>query len=109
MGGRDLEREERELRLEWMVVIYEMLNALGPESRVESSVVGEKEDRPCGGRISDVVSGMISVRGGLQREEMGTGGLQDMTVAMTQLTVEGVLERCPSLSKLNESMSDPME
>ncbi|KAL9187379.1 hypothetical protein ACHAXT_001482 [Thalassiosira profunda] len=106
-AGRDLMTEEKELRLEWMGMVYAMLNALGPESKVDSREGTRSES--ANERISKVVEAMLAIREGLQSEEETTGGKEDATVALTTLTVETALERSPSLSKLSESISDPME
>lgn len=105
-AGRELMKEEKELRLEWMTMVYEMLNALKSDVEVESA---DDDDDAAKLRISTVVQAMLSIQNGLHTEEESTGGKIDATVALNTLSVEEALERSPSLSKLNESlMSDPM-
>mmetsp|Transcript_32826 Transcript_32826/g.60509 ORF Transcript_32826/g.60509 Transcript_32826/m.60509 type:complete len:322 (+) Transcript_32826:24-989(+) len=105
-AGRELMKEEKALRLEWMTMVYEMLNALKSDVEVESV---DNDHDAAKFRISAVVQAMLSIQNGLQNEEESTGGKIDATVALNTLSVEQALERSPSLSKLNESLlSDPM-
>eukprot|EP00578_Thalassiosira_sp_NH16_P027608 CAMPEP_0181101594 /NCGR_PEP_ID=MMETSP1071-20121207/13842_1 /TAXON_ID=35127 /ORGANISM="Thalassiosira sp., Strain NH16" /LENGTH=303 /DNA_ID=CAMNT_0023184465 /DNA_START=47 /DNA_END=958 /DNA_ORIENTATION=+ len=107
-AGRDLMKEEKELRLEWMTVIYELLNALDPDSAVVC--VDSSDDDATNDRIAEVVNAMLSVRSELRNEEQASGGEKDATVALNNLTVDRALELSPPLSKLNESLSsNPME
>mmetsp|Transcript_17457 Transcript_17457/g.30068 ORF Transcript_17457/g.30068 Transcript_17457/m.30068 type:complete len:317 (+) Transcript_17457:687-1637(+) len=108
-AGRDLMKEEKELRFEWMKVVYEMMNALNPDLEDVSASGGLESDESNILRITEVVKAMVAIQGGLQREEETTGGKQDATVAVNNLTVEQALERSSSLSKLNESITNPME
>jgi len=117
-AGRELMREEKELRFEWMKLVYEMLNALKQQTEAKdgadgSSISGISSD---GGesdvadlRISAVVETMLSIQNELGKEEELTGGEKDATVGLTNLTVDEALKRSPSLQELNESLtSDPM-
>mmetsp|Transcript_31938 Transcript_31938/g.67152 ORF Transcript_31938/g.67152 Transcript_31938/m.67152 type:complete len:336 (+) Transcript_31938:69-1076(+) len=112
-AGRDYVKEERDLRLEWMRVVYELLNALkipDHEAGVDSSIVSGGDDELVNTRVSEVVQAMLAIQNELQNEEDTSGGKQDATVVLSNLTADQALERSPSLSKLNESMSSsPME
>lgn len=115
-AGRELMKEEKELRREWMGVVYEMLDAvnsgppLGADSGGSGRDVDDDDDDAKKTRISGVVGAMLDVRAELQREEENTGGEQDASVALlTGLTVERALELSPSLTRLDESTTDPME
>lgn len=108
-AGRDLMKEEVELRLEWMTLVYELLDAL--DSDAEAGAVGKSDGDgdATNSRISEVVKAMLSVQTQIQNEETTTGGKADAAVALNALTVEQVLERSPALSKLDQSLtSDPM-
>ena len=106
-AGRDLMPEEKALRLEWMMMVYELLNALNPDTSVDSSIVDGKEGEEK--RISQIVQGMLAIQSDLQHEEVQTGGQKDATVTLTNLTVEQALEFSELLSKLNKSISDAVE
>ena len=107
-AGRDLMKEEKELRLEWMKMVYEMLNALNPDLNVDSNDGSDNDTAMA--RITTVVNAMLSIQNELKNEENSTGGKQDANVALTTLTVEQAIECSPSLSELNESLnSNPME
>ncbi|KAL7524304.1 hypothetical protein ACHAXR_000515, partial [Thalassiosira sp. AJA248-18] len=120
-AGRDLMKEELELRLEWMRMVYEMLNALNDGNSLSgvdcSSIgggdVGDEDEAAASAsskRISTVVQAMLAIQSKIQTEETSTGGKQDATVALTTLTVEQALERSVSLMEMNESLVDnPME
>jgi len=109
-AGRDLMKEEKELRFEWMKVVYEIMNELQPDLKIDSSGGNESDDdNTAKNRISEVVKAMLSIQNELQNEEETSGGSKDANVALTNLTVDQMLERSPSLSDLNESISDPME
>lgn len=106
-AGRDLMPEEKALRSEWMMMVYELLNALNPDTSVDSSIVDGKEGDEK--RISQIVQGMLAIQHDLQHEEIQTGGQKDATVTLTNLTVEQALEFSELLSKLNKSISDAVE
>lgn len=106
-AGRDLMKEEKELRLEWMRVVYELLNALNPDATVDATA--EDVSDVSNARISQVVEAMLSIDKTLKIEEQTTGGKNDAAVALITLSVEEALERSESLSKLNDSTTDPME
>lgn len=115
-AGRELMKEEKALRREWMGVVYEMLDAVnsGPPSSADSAGSGrnddDDDDNAKSSRISGVVCAMLDVRAELQRKEAKTGGEQDASVALlTGLTVERALELSPSLTRLDEYTTDPME
>ena len=108
-ANRELMAEEKELRYEWMVVVYDMLNALNPDSKVDTSGEGDNISRVSSGCISQVIEAMLDIKTELQNEEATSGGKQDSTVALTNLTVQQAMERSPQLSKLNESTTDPMQ
>lgn len=105
-AGRDLMAEEKALRLEWMKVVYDLLNALkdsDASSAVDSSCDGGSNDD----RVSEVIRAMLAVRDELDDEEKSSGGKQDATVVLTNLTVDQALERT-KLSE-SESMANPMD
>ena len=106
-AGRDLMKEEKALRVSWMKVVYDLLNALNPDTKVGSSTndCDEGSDK----RISQVVQAMLDIKEKKQNEEIKTGGQQDATVAISNLTVEQALECSSILSDLNDSISDPMD
>jgi len=106
-AGRDLMKEEKALRIEWMKVVYELLNALNPDTKVDSTTndCDEGSDK----RISQVVQAMWDIKKDKENEEIKTGGQQDATVAISNLTVEQALECSSILSELNDSISDPMD
>ena len=108
-ANRELMAEEKELRYEWMVVVYDMLNALNPDSKVDTSGEGDNISRVSSGRISQVIEAMLDIHTELQNEEATSGGKQDATVALANLTVQQAMERSPKLSKLNESTTDPTQ
>lgn len=108
-AGRDLMKEEKALRLEWMTVVYEMLNVL--KNPGDSSIVvdsGKNNDSTENERIQQVVRAMLEIQNGVQSEEQSTGGEQDAMVTLNTLTVEQAVERSALLSKVYESTTDPM-
>jgi len=106
-AGRDLMKEEKALRIEWMKVVYDLLNALNPDTKVGSSTndSGEGSDK----RISQVVQAMLDIKKDKENEEKKSGGEQDASVAISNLTVEQALECSSILSELNDSISDQMD
>ena len=106
-AGRDLMKEEKTLRVNWMKVVYELLNALNPDTNVDSTTndCDEVSDK----RIYQVVQAMLDIKKDKENEEIKTGGEQDATVAISNLTVEQALECNSILSELNDSISDPKD
>ena len=84
-AGRDLMPEEKALRLEWMRMVYELLNALNPDTGVDYSIVDGKEGEEK--RISQIVQGMLAIQNDLQQQEVQTGGQKDATDTLTNTTV----------------------
>ena len=66
-AGRDLMKEEKALRIEWMKVVYDLLNALNPDSNVDSTTndCDEGSDK----RISQVVQAMLDIKKDKQNED----------------------------------------
>ena len=116
-AGRDLMKEELELRREWMAVVYGMMEALNnnemgdlettsdtPPTTASSSNDSSKT------RVTQVVDSMLQLQRYLQEEEDQSGGEQDSIVALTNLTVEQALQKLPTLSQLMDELeSSPME
>jgi hypothetical protein len=113
-AGRDLMKEEVDLRREWMAVVYEMMKALNHENNNCMSVTlqGQEPANPnydSQKRVAQVVDSMLQLQQNLQEEEHKSGGEQDSVVALTNLTVEKALQKLPSLSQLHESIQSPMK
>ena len=100
-------KEEKELRIEWMKVVYDLLNALNPDTKVDSTT--SDCDEGSIKRISQVVQAMLDIKEKKQNEEIKTGGEQDAKAAISNLTVEQALECSSILSDLNDSISDPID
>ena len=113
--------EEKDLRYEWMKMVYELLNALNrnnsddtfdgsvQDSASDGSTNGEKK-KNANTRISGVVQSMLSIQRILLDEESNSGGKQDAIFRMTKLTVEQALAQSQTLSVLYETTSNnPME
>lgn len=120
-AGRELMTEEKDLRYEWMKMVYELLNALNrnnsddtfdgsvQDSASDGSTNGEKK-KNANTRISGVVQSMLSIQRILLDEESNSGGKQDAIFRMTKLTVEQALAQSQTLSVLYETTSNnPME
>lgn len=109
-AGRDLVKEELGLRLEWMRVVYELLIALDVPGGEAGVVTAGGDEDLITTRVTGVVSAMLTLLNELQNEEATTGGKQDASVTLSNLTADQALERSSSLSKLHESFaSSPMD
>jgi hypothetical protein len=110
-AGRDLMNEEKELRYEWMKLVYELLNALNQNAEMQSGDgVGAEGGSNADARISGVVKSMLSIQRTLLDEESSSGGKQDATVSLTNLTVDQARAKSNSLSVLYETtLNNPME
>ena len=102
-ANRDLMKEEKELRSEWMCVVYEMLDGLTGDMKKESDASSES-------RVSQVVSSILAVRQQLQLEEEASGGKQDADAALASLSVSDTFARSEQLSKMKEACeNNPMD
>ena len=109
-AGRDLMKEELELRNEWMMVVYEMMKVLLNENELDQPVdATNNDDDDSQTRVAQVVDSMLLLQTTLQQEDEKSGGEQDSIVALTNLTVEQAMQKLPSLSQLLETTQNPME
>lgn len=110
-AGRDLMKEELELRREWMMVVYEMMKVLFNENELDQAAdaTSNNDDDDSKARVAQVVNSMLLLQKTLREEDEKSGGEQDSTVALTNLTVEKAMQKLPSLSQLLESIQNPME
>ena len=99
-AGRDLLKEEIDLRREWMVVVYTLLNEL-LDVRVEFGEVGC--DEISSKRVETVVQSMLSIQKQLSQEEEASGGKINAMSKLTSLTVDQVLEMSSDLSQLQSA------
>ncbi|KAL7459419.1 hypothetical protein ACHAWC_011145 [Mediolabrus comicus] len=113
-AGRDLMKEELELRREWMAVVYGMMEALNnnemgdQETTSDTTTISSNDSSQT--RVTQVVDSMLQLQRYLQEEEVQSGGEQDSIVALTNLTVEQALQKLPNLSQLMDELeSSPME
>ena len=107
-AGRNLMNEEKQLRLEWMKMVYALLMEWNPNPLDVTCYSGD--DGNGNARISGVTEAMLSIQRTLLDEESTSGGRQDAVVTMTNLTVDQALAKSSSLSMLYESTAnDPME
>ncbi|EJK69879.1 hypothetical protein THAOC_08822, partial [Thalassiosira oceanica] len=97
-AGRDLMKEEIDLRREWMVVVYTILNELLDVRVVEVGEVGCDEISTT--RVETVVQSMLSIQKQLSQEEEASGGKLNAMSKLTSLTVDQVLEMSSDLSQL---------
>lgn len=110
-ANRNLTSDEEKLRYEWMKMVYEILNALQykrgivqPSVTLVEFEVGKRGGEAGYRRISAVVQAMLSIRDQLIHEEASSGGENDATLAMMNLTVEVVLQRSPSLAAMMDEL-----
>ena len=104
-ANRELMKEEKDLRREWMLVVYEMLDGL--MGHADDGGNNRDNSEP---RVSQVVSSILAVRQQLQLEEEASGGKQDAEAALANLSVSDVFARSESLSKMRETCEkNPME
>jgi hypothetical protein len=115
-AGRDLMKEELELRREWMAVVYGMMEALNnnemgdQETTSDTTTTTGSSNDSSQTRVAQVVDSMLQLQRYLQEEEEQSGGEQDSIVALTNLTVEQALQKLPNLSQvIDELESSPME
>ncbi len=110
--------EEKELRYEWMKTVYELLNALNPNSSDDDGILRTSGDESTkeenndaeSARILGVVQSMIFIQRKLLEEETNSGGKQDAILRLTNLTVDQAIEQSELLSKLYDStVNNPME
>lgn len=107
-AGRDLMAEEKALRVEWMKVVYELLNALNSNS-IDSSCILIDDNEDINKRVSQVVKSIVTIQSDLRTEETNSGGEKDAKVALNNLSVEQAIEASGILLELKEStLSDPM-
>jgi len=99
-AGRDLLKEEIDLRREWMVVVYTLLNEL-LDVRVEFGEVGC--DEISSKRVETVVQSLLSIQKQLSQEEEASGGKINAISKLTSLTVDQVLEMSSDLSQLQSA------
>jgi hypothetical protein len=104
-ANRELMKEEKELRREWMLVVYEMLRGLNGES-VNSN---DNNNDGVEARVSRVVASILDVCKQLESEEVQTGGRQDAKVTMASLSVSDTVKRSEVLTSMNASCNSPME
>ena len=115
-AGRDLMKEELELRREWMAVVYGMMERLNnnemgdQETTSDNTSTRSSSNDSSQARVTQVVDSMLQLQKHLQEEEEQSGGEQDSIVALTNLTVEQALQNLPNLSQLMDELeSSPME
>ena len=116
-AGRDLMKEELELRREWMAVVYGMMRCLNNNEMGDQETTSDTTTTTTGSsndssqtRVTQVVDSMLQLQRYLQEEEEQSGGEQDSIVALTNLTVEQALQKLPNLSQvIDELESSPME
>ncbi len=115
-------REEVELRLEWMMVVYEMMGVLkkkndgdGPllldaEAIQSTTDANNTATDSSQARVTQTLQSMLELQTLLQHEHEQSGGKQDVNVALTTQTIETAMEKLPSLSRLINSMeNNPVE
>ena len=108
-ANRELMKEEKDLRREWMLVVYEMLNGLksddGQAVQDTGSTGGASEER-----VSKVVKSILDVLNQLALEEEQSGGKQDAIAALASLSVSDAFSRSETLTRMNKDCNnDPME
>jgi len=109
-AGRELMKEESELRREWMMVVYEMMKVLLNENEhKQATIASNNDDDDSQTRVAQVVDFMLLLQKILQREDDKSGGEQDSIFTLTNLTVEKAVQKLPSLSQLLDSIQNPME
>lgn len=108
-------KEEVELRLEWMMVVYEMMGVLkrvdgGPllldAEAIQSTTAATDSSQA---RVAQVLQFMLELQTLLQNEHEQSGGKQDVNVALTTQTIESAMSKLPSLSQLINSIESPVD
>lgn len=105
-AGRDLANEEKDLRREWMLVVYRMLNGLQIRNQIIDTNINNQSAEE---RVSRVVSAILAIRKELGWEEEKSGGKQDAIAAMSTLSVDEAILRSDLLTNLNDSCTSLME
>ncbi|KAL7484161.1 hypothetical protein ACHAW6_009808 [Cyclotella cf. meneghiniana] len=105
-AGRLLAHEEKELRREWMLVVYKMLNGLQIHDQIVDTNINSQSAEE---RVSRVVSAILAIRNELELEEEKSGGKQDAVAAMSSLSVDNAIRRSDLLTNLNSLCITPME
>lgn len=105
-AGRLLAHEEKELRREWMIVVYKMLKGLQIHDQIVDTNINSQSAEE---RVSRVVSAILAIRNELESEEEKSGGKQDAIAAMSSLSVENAIRRSDLLTNLNDLCTTPME
>lgn len=111
-AGRDLMVEEKGLRREWMMVVYDMLDALKETTRLTSDDDDDiyNVNEEVANRVSSVVSSILSIQQTLKQEEEQSGGKQDAIAVMSSLSVEEAIAKSTHLSQLFEDATNsPMD
>ena len=108
-AGRDLMKEELELRREWMMVVYEMMKVLKKNDEVAQPTNCNDVDTTSQIRVGQVIDFMQQLQQVLQQEDEQSGGQQDVNVALTTQTIETAMEKLPELSQLVNSIDSPVE
>lgn len=117
-------KEEVQLRLEWMMVVYEMMGVLkrvdddddGPllldaqaiQSTDTATTTATATDSSQA-RVAQVLQSMLQLQNVLQIEHEQSGGRQDVNVALTTQTIESAMSKLPSLSQLVNSIESPVD
>ena len=107
-ANRELMKEEKELRREWMLVVYEMLNGL--KSNDGSGQFREDQGiNAVQTRVYQVVSSILSIQRQLAVEEEQSGGEKDAKTVLASLSVSDVFSRNDALAQMNEACGGTME
>ena len=104
-ANRDLMKEEKDLRREWILVVYTMLDGLkSKDGRVIASVIADaNEDGTQESRVSNVVSAILNVRKQLELEQEQSGGKRDAMAALASLSVSDALLRSETLRQMKDA------
>mmetsp|Transcript_7045 Transcript_7045/g.15214 ORF Transcript_7045/g.15214 Transcript_7045/m.15214 type:complete len:335 (+) Transcript_7045:64-1068(+) len=120
-AGRELMKEEKSLRDEWMLVVYSVLDSLMTRNDVDSSLGGngkggdelmlvEDMETTSKKRVRKVVQSVLKIQNQLQTQEIQTGGKQDAIATLSTITVEKAVEMNADLKGMNEEYVDsPMD
>jgi hypothetical protein len=102
-ANRDLMKEEKDLRREWMLVVYTMLDGL---NSIDGKVIASADANVEGtaeSRVSNVVSAILNIRQQLELEEEQSGGERDATAALASLSVSEALLRSETLTQMKDA------
>jgi hypothetical protein len=111
-ANRDLMKEEKDLRREWMLVVYEMLDGLKSmdDGVVSVSQNTDNNDGAAESRVSNVVFCILNMCKQLELEEEQSGGQRDAMASLASLSVSDALSRSEALSQMKDACeSNPME